>query len=423
MPTIRSTLAILLPASLALAACGDDGDATVDAGADAPPRIDAGPPAPPLAEPGRHDVTVVDTRQMIPGDGLPPETPAQTSNNNLDVIRHDGRVFLAWRTGPDHFASAETRIHVISSDDETTWRFEATFFLDRDLREPRFLSLGGSLFLYVSRLGTSSITFEPQGISVAERHADGTWTGLEEIFDPGWLLWRARTEAGTPMLLAYLGGEHIYDFSGLPISVGLFTTADGRTLTPLDPARAVVWMGGGSETDLALQPDGSLLGVIRNEAGEATGFGSKVCQAPAGDLARWTCVDDPRKYDSPLVFYHDGETYLLARRNVTETGNYDLMRRHLTIPQQEGDYQLDYVRQPKRCALWRFVPAEQRIAFILDLPSRGDTCFPALITGATADELVVYNYSSDIDGSDVWWNVGQVGPTFIYRHVLRFTVR
>jgi hypothetical protein len=58
-----------------------------------------------------------------------------------------------------------------------------------------------------------------------------------------------------------------------------------------------------------------------------------------------------------------------------------------------------------------------------DLPSRGDTCFPSTISGATADEVVVYDYSSDIDGPDLAWNAGQVGPTFIYRHVLRFTPR
>ena len=30
----------------------------------------------PFSEPGRHTVTVTETRQVIPGEGLPPETPA-----------------------------------------------------------------------------------------------------------------------------------------------------------------------------------------------------------------------------------------------------------------------------------------------------------------------------------------------------------
>ena len=64
---------------------------------------------------------------------------------------------------------------------------------------------------------------------------------------------------------------------------------------------------------------------------------------------------------------------------------------------------------------------EDRIAFVLDLPSRGDTCFPGMLRTAEPDQIVVYDYSSSIDGPDLPWNEGQIGPTRIYRHVLRFT--
>ena len=57
---------------------------------------------------------------------------------------------------------------------------------------------------------------------------------------------------------------------------------------------------------------------------------------------------------------------------------------------------------------------------MLDLPSKGDTCFASAIAGASSDEIVVYNYSSDIDGSDVTWAEGQVSPTYVYRHTIKF---
>lgn len=38
-------------------------------------------------------------------------------------------------------------------------------------------------------------------------------------------------------------------------------------------------------------------------------------------------------------------------------------------------------------------------------------------------DIVIYDYSSDVDGEDVSWRDGQRGRTFIYRHVLRFTPR
>ncbi len=95
----------------------------------------------------------------------------------------------------------------------------------------------------------------------------------------------------------------------------------------------------------------------------------------------------------------------------------------MTYVSQVVRNQLDYRNRPKRCSLWRYVQGEDRIAFVLDLPSRGDTCFAGILDGATPDERVLYNYSSPVDGDDVVWWRGQQGETRIYRHVLRFTRR
>jgi len=65
-------------------------ETSADVAIDAPPVVDPTPPA----EPGRHAVTVADTRQVIPGPGLPAASPPENSNNNLDVVRHEGRVWL-----------------------------------------------------------------------------------------------------------------------------------------------------------------------------------------------------------------------------------------------------------------------------------------------------------------------------------------
>jgi hypothetical protein len=85
-------------ALVALVAACTQGGGIVDG--DAGARVDATDdgsttPPPPKSEPGRHDVQVTSSRRMIPGPGFPAETPAQSSNSNLDVIRHDGRVYLA----------------------------------------------------------------------------------------------------------------------------------------------------------------------------------------------------------------------------------------------------------------------------------------------------------------------------------------
>jgi hypothetical protein len=383
------------------------------------PRPERRPPA----EPGRHDVRVVGTRRIVPGDGLPPEVAPGASNNNLDAVRHaDGSVYLAFRSAPHHFASPHTRIHVVRSRDEATWEHEATFATGHDLREPRLLSLGERLFLYVSRLGRDALAFEPRGLARAEREPDGRWTALEPFGPPGLMGWRVRALAGVPAFLVYAGGASIYRLGRPSLRVCLWRSADGRAWEPWDARRPAVYAGGGSEADCVLGDDGALYGVIRNEAGDASGWGSLVCRAEPGDLARWACRPDRRKYDSPCMFWHDGEAWLLARRNLDGTGEYDRGRgpgRLLRTVRNQVNYSLTR----KRTALWRYVRGEDRFAFVLDLPSRGDCCFPAVLAGAAPDERVVYDYSCDPAGADLPWLRGQRGRTGIYRHVLRLARR
>ena len=383
-------------------------------------RLRPRPSRTPPCEPGRHEVRVVETRRVVPGPGLPPALRLGASNNNLDAVRHaDGCVYLAFRSAPHHFASAETAVHVLRSRDERAWEHEASFSLGTDLREPRLLGLGERLLLYVSRLGRDPLDFEPQGLSVAERGPDGKWSPLEPMGPPGFMGWRARKLGGVPVLLGYSGGESIYDLGRPRLRVELWRSSDGRRFEPFDPSRPVVYEGGGSEADCVLGDDGSLFGVIRNEAGDASGWGSLVCRAPAGDLARWTCRPDRRKYDSPFVFWHDGEAWLVARRNLHGSGEYDLGRGAGRLLRTVWN-QVSYSLTRKRTALWRYVQGEDRFAFVLDLPSRGDCCFPAVLEGSAPDEVVVYDYSCDLEGPDLPWLRGQRGETFIYRHVLQF---
>lgn len=437
-----SSIAIAFACNALPAAPLDKEDAEVEASTD-----DAGTPPPPPVELGRHDPKVTDTRRVVPSDGLPAQANALVSNNNLDVIRFDGKVFLVWRTAPDHFASDKVLMHVVSSTDETTWKHEKTFALGTDLRECRFLELAGSLVLYISKLGAAPEKFQPQGVLFSKRAADGTWSDLADVMrtppgasidagDPdagidagpvgapmkGYIAWRTRFVKGRALMSAYLGGEHIYDFDGKPLDIELLTTTDGVTWQGVDPQKPVVSTGGGSEMDFTFGDDGTLFAIVRNEAGDDTGFGAKVCRAPAGNITAWTCKHDRKKYDSPLMFWHDGEAYLIGRRNVTASGDFDLQKPAENRMQTALQYGIDYRAHKKRCSLWRYVQNEDRIAYVLDLPSKGDTCFASAIAGAAPDEIVVYNYSSDIDGNDVTWAEGQVSPTFIYRHTIKFAL-
>jgi hypothetical protein len=379
------------------------------------------PSAPPV-ELGSERVEVVSTERVIPGPGLPPNVGVQTANNNLDATRHAGRVYLAWRTAPSHFAGTQTLIQVVSSDDEKTWRSEGRFSTGADLREPRFLNVGDRLFLYVARLGKDPFDFEPQGVSVSELGEHG-FGSLEPVFEPGYIVWRGKELGGKPLLIAYGGGDTLYSlFSHPPMTVELLTTDDGHHLRSFVPRQRVLERGGGSETDVEPLPDGSLVAVTRNEAGDESGWGSKLCRAPSVDSANWSCKGDPKKYDSPAMFRHAGEVYVVARRTLTPDGRYGIALHGPDWYRGIVD-QLAYITTAKRCSLFHYDPEKNQLGFVLDLPSRGDTCYPAVLASSDPSEVVVYDYSSDIEGPELPWAAGQRRPTYVYRHVLKFAAR
>lgn len=407
IPTVLLTLA-------ALAGCDSSSE---------PPNFSWVEPHALVPEPGRHDVAIVDTREVVPGPGLPSQLVLGNSRNNLDVVRHQGRVYLGLRTAPDHFAGTDTRMYVISSVDETTWDYEYEVALGTDIREPRFLSIGSSLFFHFSVLGTDPLSFDPMGVKVVEKTASG-WGPISDLFTDDRIVWRTRVVDGVAYATSYTGGAHIYTFDGLPLGVQFLRSTDGRTWGPVGSADTI-YEGGSSETDFAWDDAGDLWFVMRTEAYDVHGTGSKICVARGGNVDSLYCRSDPKKYDSPLVFAHDGEIYLVGRRNLTETGYYGdpTWDWSTNDPFELIREQIAYRDASKRCSLWRIDREEVRIAYLLDLPSNGDTCFASMLEGATPDEVILYNYSSDPNGPELTWVQGQEGTTNLYRHVLRFTRR
>jgi hypothetical protein len=376
--------------------------------------------------------TLGEPELVVPGDALPEGLEPQDSNNNLDVVDHDGALFLAFRTAPTHFASASTELHLLRSDDDgASWTREATFAQGTDLREPRFLSWQGALHLYYAVLGDDPTDFEPQGTERSRRGADGSWSTPGPAFDGDFVPWRARAVGDRAEIVGYTGGSAVYDFDALPaIELRWLASHDGEDWSAAHGEDPVVRVGGGSEADIAHLADGRVVAVVRNEAGDAEGWGSDVCRGEASAPADWTCARDPKKYDSPLLFVQedpDGRerVWLVGRRHLSETGNYDLSAdgvdlSGLSHASATLENQVAYWNEAKRCSLWEVEPDALTVRFVLDLPSAGDTCFPsARRLDATTWEL--WNYSSAWwEDEDRTWLEGQLGETFIYRVALVF---
>ena len=155
--------------------------------------------------------------------------------------------------------------------------------------------------------------------------------------------------------------------------------------------------------------------MVRNEAGDADGFGSLICSAELDTPEVWTCAHDCKKYDSPLLFTHDDNAWLIGRRNVTEDGCFDLGDPDESLSHNERFIRNSaaYWQTPKRCALWHVDREALRVSHVIDFPSAGDTCFPSILGANGHYEL--WNYTTDPEQSDMSWLEGQQGPTSITR--------
>jgi hypothetical protein len=351
----------------------------------------------------------------VPGPACVDGLTVLAANNNLDVCDHDGRRYLAWRTAPNHFASPLARLNVVSSTDGgRTWEYEHEVALERDVREPRFLSWNGRLLLYFFTLGTTWYRFEPDRVHVVERDASG-WTEPEAISEPGVVEWRPRVLGGVPVMSVYLGADTTYSAHPEPTRVELWTTDDGRRWRPLDPEQPVAHIGG-TETDIVEARDGGWVAVTRMEGPH--GWGSDVCRSSVPGTRNWQTRRYAEKLDSPYIFRAADDVLLVARRQVAFGGRYDLGLSWPDPPRRTRLYQLLYWATPKRTALWHVDAATLELTRLADLPGRGDCCFPAVVPERD-DRFTVYDYSSRLDRPNRPWFFGQRGHTMIYELPMR----
>ena len=344
---------------------------------------------------------------------MPPEIECQAANNNVDIIFHQGRLYLAFRTAPNHFASPLAQMCVVSSPDlGKSWKKEVCYSLETDVREPRLMSFLGSLQLIFFEAGTNPLAFEPRNLRRAFQLEPGRWTSPEVFYLEGEkrpvVPWDVKVRYGRAWMTAY-AGEH---YGGEPgqLDVLFYSSDDGITWLPAAES-PVVYHGGVSEVAFEFDSAGNLWAIGRNEDGDATGFGSQVFYAPAGNLGGWQSLaqSDPERYDSPELFRHDEDIFLSARRDVR--GPFG----------PEGDL-VAYSFRPKRSALYRLNRAQRRVEFVQDLPGVGDTAFFAVRRSAEHSFLLA-NYTSPLDNPDISWLEGQTSDrgTSIYLLPIEFT--
>ncbi len=343
----------------------------------------------------------------MPGPGLPPGLKIHASNNNLDLILHDGRLFFAWRTAPVHFAHREAAIHVVVSDDlGDTWHHETTLAFDRDVREPRFVEWHGQLLLYCFTAGVEGHRFEPDRVQLTVRDTAGHWSEPVAVSEPDTVVWRVRPLGDQLVMSVYRNASLLYTTHPQPLSVELWASDDGRTWAPLDPDHPVSHIGGAEAEFLPIDDD-RIVVTIRKE-GPVGGWGSEICVSQPGHPARWaTHRSIPRKLDSPLLFESGGQPYLIARRAPWFGGRFDLGLPWGSDLLRTRLYQGIYWATPKRSTLWSVDPDALTVTPLADLGGVGDTSFGAQVPLGDGRHLI-FDYSSPPRPSWRPWIVGQL---------------
>lgn len=355
--------------------------------------------------------TVETLGRLVPGPAAA-RVDCLPANNNLDLVRFDGRVWLAWRTAPTHFASRHARLEVSSAPGiDGPWRHEGTVALGADGREPRWTVDGSRLHLWFMELGTDPRRFQPRGVHRATVEAGGDGDGLgppRRVLDADTVPWRIRRLRGRWALIGYRGAEKMYSARPADPTVEVWWSDD---LESWDPP--VDLHPGGTECELVELPDGRLLGLTRNEGPSRRG--SDLLVGPELDDLAVTPI--ARKLDSPHLFLWDGVPHVLARRQLAFGGRYDLVPRRTPGSLAIRVDQLVWWLTRKRSTLYRIDVDRPAVIPVIDLPSRGDTAFAAVLPEPDGTVLVA-DYTSPASGGDVMWMRGQRRPTEIWLHRL-----
>ncbi|MBC7692104.1 MAG: hypothetical protein H7222_10065 [Methylotenera sp.] len=369
---------------------------------------------------------------LFPEGSLPENLGLYPSQNNIALEYFHSRFYVAFRNSRNHFASDEARIIVVSSEELPSrtrsihWKLEQIVFMKTDLREPYFLiTPSDQLVLSFFQGGVKTTKFEPQHIfriAKAGSEADGdAWSAPEVWGDPHEIAWEMKERSGKFWMTSYIGNHYGTQKAGL--DVRFKESTDGFHWTSLDPANpdGNVYHGGVSEVGFEFDDAGNLWGVGRNEDGDDTGFGAQLYFADKDHLGTWSALSksDPKRYDSPRMFKHGSELYLVARRDTGKA--FGLLDRHLPYLARKWISLARYSLRPKRTALYHINQTTHAVEWLMDLPSAGDNAFPSIVK-MSDDRYLVANYTSPLKYTHWSWITGQVSPkgTQVYWLELNF---
>lgn len=307
-------------------------------------------------------------------------------NSNTDLIFWRDSFYLIHASSPFHFASERSRLVLLRSPDTHSWTPIAQFdAAGEDIRDPKLAVINGRLFVYA--LKNTEFTAEPYQTVVAQSDDALNWTPFEEVEPAGWLFWRPKSPDGEHWIVPAYWHEH-----GRAV---LLTSTDGIHWDVISE----IYAGPRSdEPDIEFLPDGRLIATVRLEISDSYfghPQGCTVLTTAAPPYTSWSApAQSPvTRLDGPSLFRYRDAVYAVGRYQPIVAGPFDW----------QGS-----IFARKRTAL--FLVQEDRLVYLTDLPSAGDTSYSGVVI--QGEDLLVSYYTSDIE-HDYPWILGMVAPSNI----------
>jgi hypothetical protein len=285
------------------------------------------------------------------------------------------------------------------------------------MREPFFLTVKSRLFFYFFQAGSNPAAFQPNSLFRMEYHGEGNWSKQESWAQPGEIAWQYQIENDTAYVMSYLGDHYGLKFP--KIKVYFNKSSDGINWEPVNSSQPVIYVGGISEIGWMFDLEGIVYGVGRNEDGDTSGWGRRVLTNVNKSFTCFGSQSDPNIIESPRMFRHGNDLYLVGRTDPTGTfqiNNWaeDLLPKNLHHYLDLGEYSL----RPHGNAIWKVLKGSGKLWKMLDLPGCGDTSFPSILR-VGAHKYWLANYSSPLDVCDSWpWILGQISKKGTQIHII-----
>lgn len=309
-------------------------------------------------------------------------------NAFTDLLPWQGHFWLAYISSPSHFASKQSRVVILKSEDANDWRRVAQFSGNgQDIRDPKLAVIHNQLVLYA----LLNRQFDPEPYkTITARSDDGiSWTAFEDLSPAGWLLGRPLTVDDQ----TWFAPAHRLDHG----TAALLASTDGVKWTVHSTIHAD---DRADETAVCLMPDGRMLAVTRLEAGggilghSEAGTQISIAEPP---FITWTALarSQVTRLDGPTLFCHNTHVFAVGRRQVRVAS--PLLKQGSALGR-------------KRSALFLVETGTGKLVYLADLPSAGDTSYPG--TAIVNDKLFISYYTND-PRKDWPWLVGMLLPTRI----------